>query len=71
MGLKQLAYFADPERSNGSGIKGVTGLKIREGKSRMLGERISGFLGEKPELGLANTGFKGLILRFLIEFLRS
>jgi len=35
--------------SKGSSFNGVTGLRAREGKSRRLGERISGmlFLGEK------------------------
>ena len=66
--------LADPERSNGSGMSGVTGLRTRAGKSKMLGERISGFRGENPELLLlleAKTGIRGLILRFLREFLRS
>lgn len=35
--------------SKGSSFKGVTGLRAREGKSRRLGERISGFLGEKDD----------------------
>lgn len=35
--------------SKGSSFNGVTGLRAREGKSRMLGERISGFLGEKDD----------------------
>lgn len=33
----------------GSGIRGVTGLRTSAGKSRILGDRISGFLGEKLE----------------------
>ena len=36
------------ELSKGLSFNGVTGLRAREGKSRRLGERISGiFLGEK------------------------
>lgn len=34
---------------NGSGIRGVTGLRTSAGKSRMLGDKISVFLGEKPD----------------------
>lgn len=69
--------LALPDRSNGSGMSGVTGLRASAGKSRMLGERISGLRGENPdrelleELAAAKTGIKGLILRFFIEFLRS
>ena len=65
------------DRSNGSGMRGVTGLRASAGKSRMLGERISGLRGENPDRELceepeaAKIGIKGLILRFLMEFLRS
>jgi hypothetical protein len=52
-------------------MSGVTGLRASAGKSRMLGERISGLRGENPELFEANTGIKGLILRFLMELRRS
>lgn len=31
----------------GSSFKGVTGLRASEGKSRILGDKISGFRGEK------------------------
>ena len=57
---------------NGSVINGVTGLRTSDGKSRMLGDRISGLLrGENPEefgfgLGL-KPGRSGLILKFLTE----
>lgn len=54
------------DRSNGSGMRGVTGLRTSAGKSRMLGESMSGLRGEKNEV-------RGLMLRlFLREFvLRS
>lgn len=62
--------LVDPDRSNGSGIRGVTGLKTREGKSRILGDRISCLVrGEKDVLLLLEVdekmGNKGLMLRFL------
>lgn len=63
--------LAAADRSNGSGMSGVTGLRTSEGKSRMLGDRISGFHGDDPELLLEKTGIKGLSLRLLREFLRS
>ena len=79
--LSAQRYPATADRSNGSGISGVTGLRTSEGKSRMLGDRISGFRGENPEgenpdgeipeLLEQKEGFRGLILRFFIEFLRS
>ena len=34
------------DRSKGSGMRGVTGLRTSAGKSRMLGERMSAFRGE-------------------------
>jgi len=54
------------DRSNGSGMRGVTGLRTSAGKSRMLGESMSGLRGEKNEV-------RGLMLRlFFREFvLRS
>jgi len=59
---------------NGSGIRGVTGLRTSAGKSRMLGDKISGFLGEKLE-GLfefeEKTGSNGFRWRFFREFLLS
>lgn len=66
-------------RSKGSGISGVTGLRAREGRSSMLGDRISGiFLGEKAvagELGLdlpVKDGIIGLIIfRFFMLPRRS
>ena len=33
------------DRSKGSGMRGVTGLRTSAGKSRMLGERMSAFRG--------------------------
>lgn len=57
------------DRSKGSGMRGVTGLRTSAGKSRMLGERTSCLRGEKPLL--LKTGKRGLMLRFLSEFLRS
>ncbi|URE47429.1 hypothetical protein MUK42_32888 [Musa troglodytarum] len=48
-------------RLKGSGIRGVTGLSTSEGKSSMLGDKISGcFRGEKP---VAPTGEVVLELR--------
>lgn len=41
--------FPAPVLLNGSGIRGVTGLRTSAGKSRILGDKISGFLGEKLE----------------------
>ncbi|RHN71949.1 hypothetical protein MtrunA17_Chr2g0282371 [Medicago truncatula] len=55
----------EPDRLNGSGISGVTGLRTREGKSRILGDKISCLLrGEKVEFEKMG-GNKGLMLRFL------
>ena len=73
------------DRLNGSGMRGVTGLRTSAGKSRMLGERTSGFRddGENDEtttffmlLSLPRmkpeVPMRGLMLRFLSElFLRS
>nr|GMC78861.1 hypothetical protein Iba_chr04aCG5550 [Ipomoea batatas] len=63
---------------NGSGISGVTGLSTSEGKSSMLGDRISGVpnRGEPenppPNPGLlANPAPNGLILKFFRLFLLS
>lgn len=60
-----LAAEEEPDRLNGSGMSGVTGLRAREGKSRILGDKISCLLrGEKLELEKMG-GNKGLMLRFL------
>lgn len=56
--------------SNGSSTNGVTGLRVNEGKSSKLGERISGLLlrGENDALWWA---VKGLIMFLSAVFLRS
>lgn len=54
-------------------MRGVTGLRAKDGKSRILGDRISGvpdFRGE-PDNSFMSPGIKGLILKFLRLFLRS
>ncbi|CAL5346059.1 unnamed protein product [Camellia sinensis] len=51
-------------------MRGVTGLRTRDGKSRILGDKISGFRGENSD-PWTNPGTKGLILKFLRLFLRS
>lgn len=59
--------LAELDRSKGSGISGVTGLRTSAGKSRILGDKISClFLGEKVELFFGEKiGNKGFMLRFL------
>lgn len=60
-------------------MSGVTGLSTSDGKSRILGDRISGVPGRgepeypdtKPCLMLTIPGPSGLILKFLRLFLRS
>jgi hypothetical protein len=71
------ARSASPEDDAGEGLKaspvsGVTGLSLRDGKSRTLGERISGvaqaaFLGD----GGAPIASGAIILRFLRLLRRS
>lgn len=52
-----------------SSFIGVTGLRTSAGKSRMLGDKISGLRGEK--LGLwARPGMKVLIMRPFLRLLR-
>lgn len=51
---------------NGSGMRGVTGLRTRDGKSRRLGERIS----EEAD-PCRKPGINGLILKFFMLFLLS
>lgn len=65
----------EEDLSKGSSFKGVTGLlRVREGKSSKLGERISGLLQgddeeeENPEL-CAKLGTKVLIMRVFLRWL--
>ena len=59
------------DRSKGSGMRGVTGLRTSAGKSRMLGERMSGFRGELV-LWFEKNEVRGLMfLRFREFALRS
>ena len=53
--------------SKGSSFKGVTGLRVREGKGSKLGERISGLRGENPELLCAKLGMRVLIMRLFLR----
>lgn len=61
----------EEDLSKGSSFKGVTGLlRVREGKSSKLGERISGLLWcdeENPEL-CAKLGTKVLIMRVFLRW---
>lgn len=52
-------------------MSGVTGLRTSEGKSRMLGESMSGFRGELLLEEKNDDVRSGLMFRFLSEFLRS
>lgn len=58
--------------SKGSSFNGVTGLRVREGKSSKLGERISALLcgddDDNPEL-CAKLGTKVLIMRLFLRLL--
>jgi hypothetical protein len=70
------ARSASPEDDAGEGLKaspvrGVTGLSLRDGKSRTLGERISGVAAFVLGDGGAPIASGAIILRFLRLLRRS
>nr|GMD93101.1 hypothetical protein Iba_chr14fCG4160 [Ipomoea batatas] len=67
MAFSSASMFRAPV--NGSGMRGVTGLSTSDGKSSMLGDRISG--GPGRPAGNPNPGPNGLSLKFLRLFRRS
>lgn len=67
MAFSSASMFRAPV--NGSGMRGVTGLSTSDGKSSMLGDRISG--GPGRPAGNPNPGPNGLSLKFFRLFRRS